>query len=323
MFAPRVHAGVRRFAAQRVDPRQHLDPDAVDQVGPRCDRLREQQQRDEAAERKDKGQRVFGRAEQERATQTQQGEADDLQHTRHHQLPGRHHRRCSPEPLLAVDERGREHRAAGHGGRQRVARVEGGLRPPLVHLDACRLQQRALDLSEAVHRRHRRGDRGQHPQPLGRVEAVKGLGQLVPHQGDLDRQHHHRDADDRPSQPPVFAAGASLLAAGAIFAGASWDTPYSVKVWLSDRRLHYRHGLRRIYARRCGPAPDSQGGSLVVAAAGDNRPRGRVDLGDPAARGHRGAGRPGFVADRFDDSRRSTFWIAAAPPAAERWPWSC
>ena len=210
----------------------------------------------------------------------EQGETDHLQHTRHHQLPGRHHRRGAPDPLLAVDERGREHRAAGHGGRQRVARVEGGLRPPLMHLDARRLQQRALDLREAVHRRHRRGDRGQHPQPLGRVEAVKGLGQLIPHQRDLDRQHHHGDADDHPAQPPVFAAGGSLLAAGVVCRRVVGHALQGSGV--APPTGGYATGMARyrICVRRGGPAPDPQGGGVGVAPAGDHRVRGRDDLGD-------------------------------------------
>ncbi len=214
MLSPRVHAGVGGFAAQRVGPGQHLDPDAVDEVRPRRDRLREQQQRDEAAERKDKGQRVFRCAEQECAAQAQQGQADCLQHASHDQLPGRDDRRCAPLPLLAVDERGREHRAAGHGGGQRVTGVEGGLRPPLFHLNARGLQQCSLDLREAVHGRQRREDSGKHPQPLGGVEAVERLGQLIPDQRDLEHQHHHSHTDDHPAKPPVLAAGASLLAAG-------------------------------------------------------------------------------------------------------------
>ena len=91
---------------------------------------------EEAAEREDQRQRVLAGAKQERAAEAEQRQADDLQHAGHDQLPGRHHRRGAPHPLLAVDERRRQHRAAGHRGRQRIAGIERGLGTPLPHLDA-------------------------------------------------------------------------------------------------------------------------------------------------------------------------------------------
>src|SRR5688572_4803881 len=49
----------------------------------------------------------------------------------------------------------------------------------------------------------------------------------------------------------------------ASFAGAS--TSYRVRVCPSDRRLRYRHGphwICRLGSRRCGTAPDPQGGGV-------------------------------------------------------------
>ncbi len=64
-------------------------------------------------------------------SEAEQRQADGLQHTRHHQLPRRDHGRRAPQSLLSIHERGGEHRTAGHRRRQRVARVERGLRTPL------------------------------------------------------------------------------------------------------------------------------------------------------------------------------------------------
>ena len=127
------------------------------------------------AEREDQRQRVLARAEQERPAEAEQRQADDLQYTGHHQLPGRHHRGGAPDPLLAVDERRRQHRTARHRGGQRVSGVERRLGPPLPHVDSGGAQQGALDLGEAVHRGHRRDDSGQHPPPVRRVAGSSTL----------------------------------------------------------------------------------------------------------------------------------------------------
>ena len=80
-----------------------------------------------------------------------------------------------PHALLAVDERCRQHRAAGDGGAQSVARVEGCFRAPLMNAHADRPQQRPLDLGETVHRQHGGGDSGSTQPQLAERRLAQAL----------------------------------------------------------------------------------------------------------------------------------------------------
>ncbi|SLC95061.1 Uncharacterised protein [Mycobacteroides abscessus subsp. massiliense] len=105
---------------------------------------------------------------------------------------------------MSIDKGGREHRAAGQGGAQRVTRIEGGLGTPLTDLHPCRAQQRPLDLGEAVHRCHRGQCRRQHPPGVGGLQAAPGPVQLVGDKPDLHGEHDRQHDENRPANPPVL-----------------------------------------------------------------------------------------------------------------------
>ena len=210
---PPVQAGVGGLPAHRVDPAEHSRTDAVDEFGPRRHCLREQQQRHEAADGEQQRERIVLGAQQECATEAQQGQSHHLERAGHHQLPGGHHRGGTPESLLAVDEGRREYRSARHRRAQCVAGVERRFRPPLLHRDSRGTEQRPLNLGEAVHREQGRGDRGEYPPEIRRQQAVPRLGQLIPDQNGLDGEHHGNHPEDGPAHPPVPRPGrrAALL----------------------------------------------------------------------------------------------------------------
>ena len=84
-----------------------------------------------------------------------------------------------------------------------------------------RAQQGPLDLREAVHRQHRRRDRREHPPPVRRQQAHPRLGELVPDQRGLDREHDQSEGDHRPADPPVLPAAGVSWSSRAASAGAS------------------------------------------------------------------------------------------------------
>ena len=204
-----------------------------------------------------------------------QREADHLQHARHHQLPGRHHRRRAPDPLLAVDERGRQHRAAGHRGGQRVAGVEGRLRPPLLDLArpptsaACAESGRSCASTPAPRPprpaptttwRRRGCERPWPADPTPASTSTASTTTAMP-------MITHRSHQYLPRVVPSWLR--------ASFTGASWDTPYRVAVEVSDRPLRYRHAPHVwicCTTRRSQPL-DPQGSGVGVAPAGDHRVR--------------------------------------------------
>lgn len=212
-FPPLAQAGIGGLTAGRIDPAHYLHPDSVDQFRAGRDGLGQQQQHDESAEGEQQRKRIVLGTQQKCATQTKQRQSHHLQCTGHHQLPRGHHRRGAPLALLAVDERGRQHRAAGQRGAQRIAGVKHRLRTPLADGDSRGPQQRSLNLGETVHRQHRGSDRRQYPPQVGRQQTRPCLGQLIPHQAGLDHQHDDRHRKHGPPHPPVPApgCGAALL----------------------------------------------------------------------------------------------------------------
>lgn len=144
-------------------------------------------------------------AEDERPAEAEQRQSDGLQHSRHHQLPGRHQRRGTPKSLLAKQKRRGDHRTARQRGAQRVGRVIGRLGSQLLHPYPGRGQQRPLYLGETVHQQHGGQRGGQQPPPLRPIEAPGGFGQLIPRQRHLDGQHDRDDCQGGPPQPPVSA----------------------------------------------------------------------------------------------------------------------